>query len=107
MSHNKELFYFLDENFKSKVEVADYGILKVEGIGKIKLLVRVKDENDIVNVKDVLYVPGISTNLMSVGQLIDRGLQVKFDQTGCQIRACSGILMATATKFSKVFKLNC
>ena len=106
MSHNKAMFYFLDENFKSKVEVADYGILKVKGIGNIKLL-GLKDQNDIVDVRDVLYVPGISTNLISVGQLIDRGLQVKFDQTGCQIRECFGILMVTATKVSKGFKLDC
>ena len=66
-----------------------------------------KDQNDNVDVQDVLHVPGISTNLIAVGQLIDRGLQVKFIQTGCQIPEGSGILMATATKFSKVFKLDC
>lgn len=42
ISYSKEFFYCLDEKFESKVEVADYGVLKVEGISKIKLLVRIE-----------------------------------------------------------------
>lgn len=60
-----------------------------------------------MDVRDILYVPGIYTNLISVGQLTDVGLQVKFDETGCQIRDRSGVLKATANKFSKVFKFDC
>ena len=32
---------------------------------------------------DVLHVPMITKNLVSVGQMVEQGLQVKFNSNGC------------------------
>jgi len=39
----------------------------------------------IKNMSDVLYVPSISKNLASVGQMVEQGLQVRFNKHGCFI----------------------
>ena len=35
--------------------------------------------------KNVLHVPKITKNLMSVGQIVDEGIQVQFNRGGCFI----------------------
>ena len=37
----------------------------------------------IKNMSDVLYVPYISKDLTSVGQMVEQGLQVRFNKHGC------------------------
>ena len=34
---------------------------------------------------DVLHVPTIAKNLVSVGQMVEQGLQVKFNEHGCYV----------------------
>ena len=34
---------------------------------------------------NVMHVPNIAKNLISVGQIIEQGMQVKFKQSGCFI----------------------
>ena len=36
-------------------------------------------------IKNVLHVPTITKNLVSVGQIVEQGMQVRFDQGGCFI----------------------
>lgn len=107
MSCHKEWFYTLDENYRKDIEVADHGILTAAGIGKIQVQIKLDDDEDTVDVTDVLYIPDLSTNLLSVSQLIRKGLRVNFDADGCRIIDRSGNLMATATNVNKLYRLDC
>ena len=39
-----------------------------------------------INTKDVYYVDGLKHNILSVGQLVDKGYQLYFTENTCMIR---------------------
>ncbi|WVZ25754.1 hypothetical protein V8G54_004298 [Vigna mungo] len=66
MTYNRNWLSNLDESKKSKVRVADNNTLKVEGIGSVKI----KSRNGLhATLENVLLVPEMKCNLLSVGQL--------------------------------------
>lgn len=70
MTGRKDWFTSLDEIIKSKVKFADARVLTVEGIGKITVK---KKNGGQVLITDVLFVPGMKSNLLSLGQLLEKG----------------------------------
>lgn len=58
---------------------------KGKGSGTIKVLSNT-DNAIQVKIRDVLYVPGISGNLLSVKRLIDNGYTVNFSHDCCEIK---------------------
>lgn len=59
-----------------------------------------------ITVKDVLCVPSLTTNLLSVSELIKNGNNVTFDEKHCHIRNKSNVLIATADLSDGVYKLR-
>lgn len=59
-----------------------------------------------ITVKDVLCVPTLTTNLLSVSELIKNGNSVVFEPNKCKIRNKSGDLVADADLIDGVYKLN-
>ncbi|XP_014511620.1 uncharacterized protein LOC106770320 [Vigna radiata var. radiata] len=73
MTYNRNWLMNLDESKKSKVRVADNSTLKVEGSGTVK----VKRKNgQHATLENVLFVPEMKCNLLSVGQLTEKGYTV-------------------------------
>ncbi|PNX81725.1 hypothetical protein L195_g037750 [Trifolium pratense] len=70
MTGHRDWLLEFDENFKSKVKFADDSAISVEGKGKV--MVRRKNGNNTF-VTDVLYVPTMKHNLLSLGQLLEKG----------------------------------
>ncbi|KAK9873685.1 hypothetical protein WA026_023685 [Henosepilachna vigintioctopunctata] len=58
------------------------------------------------SVTDVLFIPELKTNLISVSQLIRNGNSVKFDAGGCCIFNKKNNLIGTARLVNNVYKLN-
>ncbi|KAG7300386.1 hypothetical protein JYU34_015988 [Plutella xylostella] len=89
------------------VRVADDKVLKVISTGNI--IIGVKGPNSSLNniqVKDVLYVPDLATNLLSVSKIIESGCTVKFNEKGCIIRNSNGEIAATADRVNGTYRLN-
>ena len=59
-----------------------------------------------VTVEDVLCVPSLTTNLLSVSQLISKGNKVSFTSGRCNIYNRRGVLVATAVLVNGVYKLK-
>lgn len=73
MTYNRGWLTNLDESKKRKVRVADNNTLKVEGIGSVKI----KSKNGLhATLENVLLVPKLKCNLLSVGQLNENGYTV-------------------------------
>ncbi|WVZ15014.1 hypothetical protein V8G54_012580 [Vigna mungo] len=70
MTYHKEWLVNFDQSKKSKVKVADDSILKVEGIGDV--VIRRKDGSQ-ARITNVLLVPEMTCNLLSIGQLVEKG----------------------------------
>ncbi|WVZ21912.1 hypothetical protein V8G54_000456 [Vigna mungo] len=73
MTYNRSWMSNLDESKKSKIRVVDNNTLKVEEIGNIKI--RRKDGLH-ATLENVLLVPEMKCNLLSVGQLTKNGYTV-------------------------------
>ncbi|XP_006603521.1 uncharacterized protein [Glycine max] len=70
MTGRKEWFIRFDDSSKSKVHFADDNSLTVEGIGRVAF----RDTNGKETIiEEVLYVFGLKTNLLSLGQLLQKG----------------------------------
>lgn len=104
MTGSKSCFVSLDENIKSQVILGDGNYQNVEGKGIIAVKTKNGDSNFI---HDVLYVPSLAQNLLSVGQLIQRDYMVKFDENKCLIVDKKKIQLITSVKMTsnKVFPL--
>ena len=104
LSGNKELFSDLDENFHATVKLGDDS--KLEVLGKGKIAIRLKD-GSLNYISDVFYAPGICQNLLSVGQLAEKGYDLKFNKEGCTINDVEmGLIVKTNMSRNRLFPMN-
>ncbi|PKA46730.1 Retrovirus-related Pol polyprotein from transposon TNT 1-94 [Apostasia shenzhenica] len=83
MTGNKSLFCNIDESIKLEVRLGDDKKVCIQGKGTIA----VKEKSGTKRlIHNVYYVPGLAHNLLSVGQLIQRGYSVIFDAGICEIK---------------------
>lgn len=80
--------------------------LPVKCSGDIEMRTVVGKEYFDVLVQNVLYVPEITANLLSMSQLINNGNVVKFEHNSCRIYHSGNRLVATADLIDGVYKLN-
>jgi len=86
------------KNEEREITVADKQGRKLisNAIGEI-----VMKQNDIENkvrLKNVLYVPDLNTNLLSVAKFTDHGYYVEFDKRGAKVSNIEGKIQMTATR---------
>lgn len=88
-----------------EITVANNTRLAIECSGDVQITT-IADEEHSVRVSNVLYVPELMTNLLSVSQLIKNHNKVVFHLKGCDIYNKSGQLIAKANLVDNVYKLN-
>lgn len=74
MSGHKELFADLNESIRSEITFGNAAKMPVKGKGKISIQLK-EGVNNIIS--DAYYVPGLSHNLLSVGQLSEKGYDMR------------------------------
>lgn len=84
----------------SKVMGANSAKLDVQGAGNMTL----KLDTALVTVDNVLHVPGLSANLLSVHHIASKGNSVLFDSTGCTIKNARGEIVAQCKSSNGVYK---
>jgi hypothetical protein len=102
MSANINLFKALDTNYESKVKVANGQYVDVKGRGVV-------DINTLAGLRtfdNVLFVPEIKQNLVSVGQLLEDGHSLSFVNGICTIRDGSGSVLFSAKMNNRSFSLG-
>ncbi|KAH9707133.1 hypothetical protein KPL70_012460 [Citrus sinensis] len=82
MTGERDIFISLDQSFNSQVKLGDGKMQKV--VGKGTIAVHTKGGNKKL-ISDVLYVPNLTQNLLSVEQLIQKGFSIYFDDEKCKI----------------------
>lgn len=86
MTCDRIFFTHIDSKIDGKVEVASGQLLHVQGQGNVKLEIQPLHNNSLdLELTDVLYVPDLECNLISVRQLIAHGLQIVFCDDYCLI----------------------
>lgn len=89
------------------IRVADNKVLPVQCSGQVSLDTynEMGQENKVL-FTNVLCVPDLATNLLSVSQIIRSGGQVRFDKTGCVIMNNKNQIVATASIINNMYRLN-
>ena len=73
MTGKKDWFVKMSESTHGQIKFADNNSLLAEGMGRVVLSA---DSGRRVLLEDVLYVPGLKTNLLSLGQLLQKGYHI-------------------------------
>ena len=104
MTSNRQLF----EKYKSlsspiAVELADDSILQAFGSGDILMNLT---EDRSIRLRNVLYVPGLSANLISISRIISHGHHVIIDQDGVHCKSTNGTEFATGFQRNNLYVLR-
>ena len=102
MKHDKALFKELRSTNKSKVRIGNGQYIAVEGKGTIAIL----SCSGTKFIYDVLYALEIDQNLLSVGQLIEKGYKVVFEDKSYLIKDLVGQDNFRVKMIGKSFALN-
>ncbi|XP_059075013.1 uncharacterized protein LOC131875027 [Cryptomeria japonica] len=82
MTGNLEMFSSLDESVKSDATLGNDNKDSVMGKSSVNILTKMGEKKYI---SDVYFVPGLKHNLMSIGQLIQKGYRIYFKNKECTI----------------------
>ena len=86
MTFDKGLFKEMEKTKIGRVRIGNGNFIKVEGKGTISI----ESDSGTKTINDVLYVPEIDQNPLSVGQLIEKGFKVIFEDRHCLIKKPNG-----------------
>lgn len=85
---DKSLFSTFEEKYKEKVQVADGSEYISKGIGTVKIKFFDGEENIVsASLERVLYVPEITSNILLVDRLTQKGFALEFTEDKCFIKA--------------------
>lgn len=106
MVHDRNWISNAKQTTKGSVTVANGSGVDVECTGQVELDVKVGTDTMTIDVNNVLCVPSLCTNLISVSQLVKSGSTVNFDRNECTIRNRDGCIIGKASLCDNVYKLN-
>lgn len=102
MTGNKQWFTTFDDKFSYSVKLGNNARLQVKGKGTIKL----KVEGRTHMISDVYYIPELSANLLSMGQLQEKKLAILIDDGCCKIfHKEHGLILQSYMTTNKMFVL--
>jgi len=102
MTHDKDMFVKLNKTHSSKVKIENGDYIEVKGIGDIAI-----DAGSGTKVIfDVLYVLEINQNLLSVGQLLEKGYVVVFKDKTCEVFDTIDTKLMSIKMKGKSFSVN-
>lgn len=105
MTSNRNWLQNVQET-SSSVITASNGKLTVVSKGTVKLNVQIGNKQNTVNAEDVLFVPELATNLLSVSKIINKGHKVIFTKRGCIIKDAHGRTKAQARLEGGMYRLQ-
>lgn len=94
--------------YHQKITLGDGRTLEAVGTGVVELKLKLPDgETKIGRLSDVLYVPTLSYNLLSVPKTTEAGNTVRFGETHGEFTNSQGEVLAVASKAGGLYYLNC
>ena len=106
MCNNEALFTKMDSTKTSRVTVGDGRGLRCAGVGKVVLHLKVpgrKTQRTVM--KDVLYVPDLALNMLSVPKANEKGCTVVFKGDKCEVTK-EGKVLATGRRSGSLYYLD-
>lgn len=88
------------------IRAANGELMEVECRGTVEVTVEIDGETSMVQVHDVLCIPKLTTNLLSVSKICDKQNTVFFSSEGCVIENLHGDLLATGSLTNGLYRLD-
>ena len=109
MCNKEELFSELSSlEIPQDITVGDGYSVQAIGKGTVILEMNISDNKNVVcKLSDVLYVPQLSYNLLSVSKAARNGKQFQFEDSKCYITDTKHGVIGIATKYGNLYHLNC
>jgi transposase InsO family protein len=89
-----------------EIIVANQMSMPVKCAGDTQITTRVKNSQFDITVRNILCIPNLTTNLLSVSQLVANGNTVSFKKNICHIHNQQKVLIGVAELENGVYKLN-
>lgn len=105
MTGNREWIYNYEPAPVTTIKIADNKQLEVHGMGCVNITTNTDHKNNKIQVKNILFVPKLATNLLSVSQMTKNGCHVEFNDKGCNICQNSNIVL-TAKRQNKMYVVH-
>ncbi|GLU09096.1 hypothetical protein SLE2022_259720 [Rubroshorea leprosula] len=104
MCGDKAAFSTLDESFRDNVKFGDNSKVSVKGRGQVTIQIR---GNAAQTISNVLYVPELKTNLLSIGQLQEKGYEIIIKNGVCRIQDSKlGLIAQVKMTANRMFPLH-
>ena len=95
MSGNRTFFATLDERITGRVRFGDDSRIDIKGRGSIRFIF---DGGEKKILKDVYYIPGLRSNIISLGQATEAGCEVRMKDKELHLHDRMGHLMVKTTR---------
>ncbi|GAA0166461.1 hypothetical protein LIER_21609 [Lithospermum erythrorhizon] len=103
MCKDEKMFNTIDRSFSHPVKLGNYDKLEVKGRGNVRLSI----DGAAYTICEVYYVPKLKSNLLSVGQLQEKGLTVHFKHGACSIyHQSKGEIIKATMKKNRMFAIH-
>lgn len=106
MTPHRVAFYTYEVISPRNVHLSDDSVVDAVGVGSIVVEMLVRGHLKKVTIKDVLHVPKMQANLLSVSKLMSSGLKVQFNVDGCTLRAPNGYVLAVAPCGNNLYQVT-
>ena len=90
-----------------KVRLGDNRVVLAQGTGSVWVKVKVEGKWKPVELAEVLFVPDLAKNLLSISAIVKRNLSVVFNEDKCLILNSDGETSGLGRKDRKLFILDC
>jgi transposase InsO family protein len=103
-----EIRYFrtINDSKRSTLNLANSATTKTMGEGTVEFTANVYGDTTNVSLSNTLHVPDLRTNLMSIGKITDRGLEVHFRKNDATILDSKGNIMLIANRVGDLYFVN-
>ena len=105
MTFDKSAFTSYSEQLNSCVEVGNGERTKIAGTGTVKLTLEMNGRSKPCTIQNVLHVPNLGYQLLSVSQLSKSGIQTLFSSSGAQLIRDQEII-AAGSLVGNLYKLD-
>lgn len=107
MANDKSFFRSLKQFAGGFITLADGKRTQIQGEGSgVVYGVDGEGNTQKIDVNEVKFVPALSTNLISVSKLSQKGFKVSFDTDGCDIIDSGGTVVATGGRHGGLYYLR-
>ena len=88
------------------VQLNDKNVLQNLGMGSIVVKIILENKINQIHIKDMLNIPKLYVNLLSINKLVSDGLKIQFNLNECIVKSCDGEVIVIAPRERKLYAIN-